>query len=122
MSKEEDLILDAINYAKAHGFNIIRQATFDRTQNPICCNALGAILIKLGKDNMVDTSYDPQWIKLICAYLDKDMLWMFKFVQGFSYGNCLSFTYMDNGKEKTEHDDVSKWANKLALKNCDKNV
>ena len=131
MGQVETLIEEAIIYAKQHGVKIVRRAIFNWCAHdnhydshwstyPIECNALGAILLKIGKENLVKGSFDPSWLKVICDYLDKEPFWVCKFVNGFDYANELTITHVkkkdDKKVESDEIDKVSRYGNKLARK------
>lgn len=123
MSKPDLLIEEALLYAKEKGIHINRGGSvFDRTNNnsyPISCNAFGAILIKLGQENLVNNGFDPTWIKVICNYLNVEPYWLNRFSLGFDYAVIISITTTDCWNvDRTENDKVSLLGTKLAKKFC----
>lgn len=133
MGQIETLIEEAIEYAKQRGVKIVRRTLCDWcihdngydshwASYPIACNALGAILLKLGKENLAKESFDPDWLKVICFYLDKDPFWVSRFVSGFDYANEITLIHVKKKEDKKvethEFDKVSRYGNKLARKTC----
>jgi hypothetical protein len=121
--KANDLIEEAIEFAKSKGISIVRGPVFIRTiDSIISCNIWGAILIKIGKEDLVSDRFDPSWLKVICDYLEEDSFWFWKTSYGFNYGNELTIIKVKKDKDKTneteEKDKISKYANKLALRVC----
>jgi hypothetical protein len=130
MSQQETLIEEAIKFARDKGIQINRGgAVFNwckhNTNNdsswsvyPVSCNALGAILIKLGKENLVKEEFDPSWLKAVCDYLNVDPFWLNRFVHGFDYGTQITLirvTEVDKKKKETpELDKISQMGLKLA--------
>jgi hypothetical protein len=121
MSKQELLIEDALQFAKAQGYSIIRRALFDWTTTPVSCNAFGAILVKLGKAEQFKAGFPAEWRKWIVDYLEEDGFWIWKFAHGFDYGNELTITHVKKDgekKETVEVDKISRYANRLAIRQC----
>ena len=124
MGQSENLIEEAIQYAKANGVRIVSGPVFNwcdhnlhrMSTTPITCNALGAVLLKLGKEHLVKESFDPSWLNVICKYLGVADYWIMRFVLGFDYGNQVWIISMKGDKEIKTKDDVSCTAIKLALK------
>ena len=123
-SKPEQLIEDAIIFAQQKGLKINRGGSvFDRCVDgkkvdyPISCNAIGAILIKLGREDLVNNGFNPQWIKIICAYLEVEPFWINRFILGFDYGAQVTLIRHDCflGEVK-ENDKISAFGSKLAKK------
>jgi hypothetical protein len=120
--KAEDRIVEAIEAARARGIHIIRGPVFDwttpgnwrapRRELPYACNAVGAILLFLGKEQMVSpdvyTGFAPGWHKLIEDHLGVTDFWLWRFGQGFNGGYQITLTVEGkNGKDKILKDDVS---------------
>jgi hypothetical protein len=129
MGKAETLIEEAIQYAQSRGVKIKRRAVFNWCANnnpydsqwasyPIECNAIGAILLKLGKENLVKEEFTPGWMKEVSEYLEEDGFWIWKFVSGFDYGNKLTITHVKkkkgkDNKESTEFSDETDKVSRL---------
>lgn len=131
-SKAEFLIEEAIEEAKKRGVKIGRRAVFDwvewikfpyefkRAKVPVSCCALGAVLLKLGKEDLVCNNFAPNWLDVIANYLEVDKLWLWRFSRGFDYG--IEMTVTTKTKDKKEivnKDKVSIYGNKLANKVVD---
>lgn len=116
MSNSKYLIEESINEAKQEGHIIIRGAMFDWTMNPIACNAIGAVILKLNMEEQFRNSFPKNWINVINNYLSENSFWLWRFVSGFDYGNQIIFTRIVNDKEVKEKDEVSKYGNALALR------
>lgn len=97
-------------------WNVVKpmQITPNLAKKPVACNAMGAILLFIGKECFVSpkTGFDPSWIKEICQYLNVDYGWLWRFNNGFDYGNEIIFI------RKDEHiaDKISVFGNNLAKK------
>jgi len=126
--KAEEQIIEALDHAKQSGVRITRRAVFNWceeckgefnrkqykvSETPTECCALGAILILHNKEHLAGPGgFNKLWLIEISKILNKDMLWLWKFVNGWSYGNELVIETKD-GESK---DSVSRWANKLSKK------
>lgn len=138
MSKQEDLIDEAIQFAKSQGVNISRGGaifnwcqhdsinyTFKSTWSikPLSCNALGAVLFKLGKESMVKETINPEWLTIVCNYLDVDPFWIARFTHGFDYGTQITLIRVDKDKkEAPEKDKISQLGLQLAAKYAKYNI
>lgn len=133
MSKKraEFLIEEAIEEAKKRGVKIGRRAVFDwvewikypweykRAEVPVSCDAFGAILLKLGKEELVCDVFAPGWLDVIADYLGVTKLWLWKFSRGFDYGIVMVITTKTKDKKDiVDKDKVSRYGNKLANKVC----
>lgn len=118
--KAEDRIVEAIEAARARGIHIIRGPVFDWTtpgdwyahrELPYACNAVGAILLFLGKERLVSPDFPyfaPGWHKLVEEHLEVGSFWLWRFGAGFNGGYQITLTVEGkDGKEKTVKDDVS---------------
>lgn len=119
--KAEDRIIEAIRAAQARGIEIIRGPVFDWTtpgdwyahrELPYACNAVGAVLLFLDKEQMVspdpNVGFTPGWHKLVEEHLGVNDFWIWRFNQGFNGGYQITLMVEDkNGKEKILKDDVS---------------
>ncbi len=120
--KAEDRIIEAIRAALKRGIHLTRGPVFDwctpgnwrapRRALPYSCNAIGAILLFLGKEQLVGpdvyTGFAPGWHKVIENYLEVNMFWTWRFCAGFDGGYQITLTVVDkDGKEKVRKDDVS---------------
>lgn len=130
----EQLIEEAILFAQSQGINIsgggaiFNWQQYDAvngsrwTERPISCNAMGAILLKLGKENMAKESFNPEWYKIVCSYLGEDPFWLNRFVLGFDYGAKIKLIKISKDKktnkehESFEQDKASALGAKLANK------
>ena len=80
---------------------------------------MGAILIKLGKEDLVNNGFSKDWMKYICDYLGEQPFWIWRFVSGFDYGNQLILTHAkQNDVEEEEKDKISRYGDKLANRVC----
>jgi len=118
--KAEELIVDAIKCAQNRGIKIIRGSAFNwcdpkdyfnRLDIPCECNVIGAVLLKLGKENLLGT---PGWLKDVCEYLGEKYFWMWRFNLGFDCGLQLTLTVLEDDKEKEIKDKVSTLGIKIA--------
>ena len=117
--KAEDRIVEAILAAKARGVLIVRGPVFDWVhpdrvprELPYACNAIGAVLLALGKEQLVSpdvyVGFVPGWRKVIEEYLGVNDFWLWRFGSGFDQGNQITLTVVDkDGKERVRKDDVS---------------
>lgn len=117
--KAEDLIVEALEAAQDRGIHIIRGPVFDwctpgdwhaHRELPYACNAVGAILLILGKEQLVspETGFAPGWHRFVEEHLGVGSFWLWRFGQGFNGGYQITLTVEDkNGKEKILKDDVS---------------
>lgn len=119
--KAEDRIIEALNVAKERGINIIRGPVFDWTtpgkwyderEFPSACNAIGAVLLFLGKERLVgpdaNNAFQIDWYKPIEEHLETNRAWLWRFCRGFDGGIQITLITTDkNGKEKTIKDDAS---------------
>jgi len=88
---------------------------------PTKCDALGALLIFNNKQHLAGPGgFDPNWLKEVCALLNENELWVWRFNHGWGHGHELNFeihSEKDGKKQvKKETDKTSRWANKLARK------
>lgn len=131
-NKTQQLIEEAISEAKERGVRIERRAVFDwvewikypreykRAEVPVACNAVGAVLLKMGKENC--PTFYPGWLDELCQYLDTDRWWLHRFYSGFAYGNRITlhiYGKKEKGKKhkkKVEKDAVSRYGDDLARK------
>ncbi len=122
MSQIETLLEEAILQAQSKGILIRRRALFDWTagyDKPVACCALGAVLLHLGKENLVKKEFDKSWLDVVCSYLGVNSFWIYRFCIGFDNNNQITFTTVDkNGKERQEKDEISKLGIRLAAKYC----
>ena len=118
--KAEELIALALKSAQEKGVIIKRGYIFDWSKDnnglPFACNAIGSVLLYLGKADMARGGFHKEWSDKVCEALGEQHAWLWRFLHGWDYGNCLSFTVEEKGKEKVFYDEVSKNANKLALR------
>lgn len=127
MGQTETIIEEAIQYAQQHGAKIVRGPVFNWCSQPLECNAIGAVLLKLGKEDLVKEEFVPGWMKTISEYLGEDSFWICKFVNGFDYGNKLTITHVKKKKNKDnkesaesldETDKISRLGDMLAKRHC----
>jgi hypothetical protein len=123
--KTEELIEAALQSAKDRGIKIVRGPVFDwRDSNdpfregalPSACNAVGAVLLHFGKQDMARNGFQKGWLEELCSAMGATWPWLWRFNHGWDRGNCLSVTFTEKGKEKTAFDDTSADANRMALK------
>lgn len=123
--KAERLVTEAIQAAQARGIKIVRGAVFNwcdpqdpykKSIPPSECNAIGAVLLALGKEQLLIDGFPPKWLDCVKAHLDVDDFWVWRFYHGFDRGNCLTFTYTKDGKDYESKDDVSCLGDRLARK------
>ena len=127
--KTQQLIEEAIEEAKIRGIRIERRAVFDwvewikypyeykKAETPVACNAIGAVLLKMGKEGLTYPIFVPGWLDELCEYLDTDRWWLHRFSMGFAYGNRLTlhiYGKKEKGKKRVEKDDVSRYGDDLA--------
>lgn len=115
----------ALQAARDRGIRIVRGPVFDwrnssdpfrESELPAACNAVGALLLHHGKQGLARQEFKPEWIEELCAVTGATWPWLWRFIHGWDYGNCLSVTFTEKGKEKTTFDDTSRDANRLAIK------
>jgi hypothetical protein len=128
MGQVETLIEEAIQHAQSRGIQITGGgAIFDWCCHdnrydshwataPISCNALGAVLLKLGKQNMAKEEFHPDWLPTVCQHLGVDPFWVNRFVLGFDYGTQVYLIVTKDGKDIRIKDDISPIGLKLARK------
>jgi hypothetical protein len=117
--KPEDLVEVALKAAKKRGVKIVRGPVFNwcsplNNETPLACNAIGALLLHFGLQNLVRDGFKTGWAGILCNTSGLTYPWILRFSHGWNHGNCLLITYIDNGKEKTSQDETSKNANKMA--------
>jgi hypothetical protein len=83
---------------------------------PAACNAVGALLLHFGLQELVRREFRKRWIDSLCEASSLTWPWLWRFSHGWDRGNCLSVTYTEGGKEKTTFDETSRDANRLAVK------
>lgn len=115
--KAEDLIATAIEAAQARGIKIVRGPVFDwctpddwyeKRELPYGCNATGAVLLYLGKEQLANGKFTPGWHELVEYHLGVTDFWLWRFSRGFDGGYQITLTVEDeNGKEKIKKDPVS---------------
>lgn len=133
MSSQEQLIEDALIFTKGQGIAIRGGgAVFDWQKydpingsqwldKPAACNAIGAILLFLGKESFVKDSFNPEWIKIVSSYLNEEPFWINRFVLGFDYSAKVNVIKTSKDKtESVEQDKASLLGIKLANKYCRK--
>jgi hypothetical protein len=122
--KAEEIIEEALTAAQNRGIKIVRGAIFDWRDNadpsrrgkmPCACNAVGAVLLHFGMQDLARGGFSEGWIEKLCGSLGTTWPWLWRFIHGWDYGSCLTVTYMEKGKERTAHDETSRDANRLAL-------
>lgn len=131
-SRAEFLIEEAIEKAKKRGVKIGRRAVFDwvewikypreckRAEVPVSCCALGAVLLKIGREDLVSDGFAPNWLDVIADYLGVTKMWLWKFSRGFDYGiEMVITTKTKDKKTKVDKDKISRYGNKLANKVVD---
>ena len=116
MSKAFNLIESSILNAKQSGLKIVRRPLFIFNDSLIACNGLGSVLIEMQLHNNFKLNFPDNWLMQICNYLEEDISWVCRFVNGFDYGNVLTIIKTKNDKEIKERDIISAYANKLALR------
>lgn len=97
MKSQSIQIEEALVFARDKGLEITRRGVFNWCQKgkkefldiPCSCNALGAILFFLGKENLAKYNFDPSWLITIKNHLGVDDFWLFKFNAGFENGKEL---------------------------------
>jgi hypothetical protein len=122
--KAEDLIIAAVKNAKDKGVKIIRPVVFDwpgplgeRKERvlPYACNATGAVLILLGKEQEFKDHFPLKWLDDIYEHLGVTAYWWSRFCMGWDCAKEITIiTVDDKKKEKVTKDKVSKMANKMA--------
>jgi len=122
MGHTELLIEEAIIHAKSRGIRINKGAMFNwcgttESQDPIACNAIGAVLLAMGKENLARNGFQKGWLDLVCDYLGVNAFWIYRFCIGFDSGHqiLISKTTKDK-KEITEKEEISSNGIKLASK------
>ena len=119
--KAEDRIVEAIEAARPRGIHIIRGPVLDWTtpgqwishrELPYACNAIGAVLLFLGKERLVSpdvyVGFTPGWRKVVEEHLEVNDFWLWRFGAGFNGGYQITLTVVDKeGKERVRKDDVS---------------
>lgn len=84
---------------------------------PVSCDAIGAVLLKMGREDLVRDGFQSGWLKIVCNYLGVDPFWIYRFCVGFDYGHQIMITKVGKDKkEKTEKEDISAFGIKLAYK------
>ena len=133
MGHTESLIEEAIIYAKSRGVRINRGgAIFNwciqespykccTSDYPITCDAIGAVLLKMGKENLAHNKFQKGWLKEVCDYLNVDPFWIYRFCIGFDIGHqILIIKLTKDKKEKFEKEEISyigiRLANKYVIK------
>jgi hypothetical protein len=114
--KQEDILKEAIDLAISNNIKIVRGFifSFDKNRQIYACNALGALLIKNNKTDIIGQK--GWWIEL-CKILDiKGIWWLFRFSVGFDNLNQIFIEKPTEGGASTyeEFDSVSKLGIKLA--------
>ena len=122
----EQVVQGALEWAKAGGVRIIRGAFFDfcgysgypnvKLAEIPACSALGAVLYKAGYDHLCYPAFKVGWDDTLRGLLGVDRSWLWRFMNGWDRGNCLTFEVEVKGETRIIHDDVSKYADKLARK------
>jgi len=134
MGKTESLIEEAILYAKSRGVRIHRGggAVFDwciresayrcrMADYPVACDAIGAVLLKMGKEDMVKTNFQSGWLDEVCQYLGVNPFWVYRFCIGFDVGHQIIITKITKDKKEiTEREETSSFGIKLATRYVDK--
>lgn len=122
MTTQSELLEEAIVFAKSLGVAINRGgAVFDWGNNyndlPKSCDAIGAILLKTGKQDLAKQGFKKGWLKEVYDYLGVNSFWIYRFCIGFDVGHqILIIKTMKDNSEKTEKDDISELGIKLAAK------
>ncbi len=123
--KAEILIEEAIREAKIKGVKIIKGPILDWVDPitmrncsglPHACNAVGAVVIKIDKLDMVFPDFVRGWYKEVLEYIGEDAYWLWRFCKGFDQGNMQVASingYVDK-KDTATIDKVSKIGDKLA--------
>jgi hypothetical protein len=102
----EAKILEALRAAQERGVRVIRGPVFDWCGSdaitPTACNAFGALLLHIGKEQMVgpDLRFQPGWFEELQRYLGVNDFWLWRFNQGFNGGYQLTLTQIDKEKKK----------------------
>jgi hypothetical protein len=114
--KQEDILKEAIDLAISNNIKIVRGPifSFGKNRQIYACNALGALLIKNNKTDIIGQK--GWWIEL-CKILDvKGIWWLFRFSVGFDNLNQIFIEKPTEGGASTyeELDSVSKLGIKLA--------
>jgi hypothetical protein len=115
------IIEEALDWAVTNGYQIVRGGCCVRwgEYGAIGCNALGAVLLRVGSANLVGPmGFDPCWLDCLSTILGTNANWISRFVHGFDYGNELSFSFQENLSDKEEviKEKVSTYGAKLARK------
>lgn len=116
--KSEEIVEAALQAARDRKVKIVRGPVFiwGREKMPEACNAIGALLLRFELQEMARDGFQKGWIERLCEASGLTWPWLWRFNHGWDRGNCLTVTYMENGKEHTSHDETSRSANKMALK------
>ena len=123
MSKQEDILRQAIQAARERGIVITRGATFDWTQPgpqgiPVraevasSCDATGAVVLFMGWPGL-----SPGWLQAVCEFMDVDAFWFWRFWLGWNR-NYQVQVWVDDaklpGKGRWIDDEVCHFARRLA--------
>jgi hypothetical protein len=122
MSKKKSvaLIEKAIKEAKDDGIMIIRRPMFDwsgpdKFEKPVSCDATGAVLLSLG----YGYERPKDWPVMIQKHLGVGVFWLWRWWQGWGYGNKMKLVSGDNpNSAKMEDDPISVMADKLAKRHA----
>jgi|GEM_PF-7130580 hypothetical protein len=132
MGKTESLIEEAILYAKGRGLRInrggavfnwcIRDSVYSchMADYPVACDAIGAVLLKMGREDLVRNGFQKGWLKIVCDYLNVDPFWVYRFCIGFDSGHQILITKTKDKKETVEKEEVSYLGVRLANKYVNK--
>lgn len=120
MGYAETFIEDAIVNAKHKNFSIARGALFNWNIEPPQCNAIGAVIVALGIENEFRNGFPNKWLDKVCEIINEPPFWLWRFINGFDYGNRIMFTVFQDKKEYQEKDKISAQADALAKKFCGK--
>jgi hypothetical protein len=129
MSKALSIIENSIEWVKSTDVIIERRPLFtwahgrnsfpeEEYKLPWRCNAIGAVLIKLGVYSKYRNNIPNNFLEEVCNHIGEPPFWLWRFVSGFDYGNQITFITMEKDKEIKIPDKISRYANSLAMRVC----
>lgn len=116
-------IAAACEAAREMGVRVCRGYVFDWGREhgrplPEACNVEGAILLVLGKQELVRGGFQRGWNEHVRAYLGVTAPWLWRFMHGWDRGNLLVVSYQKDGKDYEEKDKTSRLGDRLARQLC----